>query len=519
MMFLAYLFGAFVFIGGIGLTISSGWLITMASSHPPILTLGVAVTLVRFFGIFRAVARYGERMISHKAVFDQLTSLRVRIYSQLAAKSISASSVVNSGPAVKSLVDDVERAQEYQLRIKLPGVSAAFALVSGVLLGWWIRPESLVITLPVSLLLLALIPALISRSALPLAKGIEKKESEYTRIVDSAVHGVVEARIYGYLEQSFIPAQQHEIVIGKKERSLIFRSGLFSLIANLLIGGSIAASTYLAFNLTQDHNLPDVQIAMLIFLPLVMFEAITAWYPNLFGSGKLIASQQAVDELLLTENEISLKSEFNEIVQKVKCKNVQVSWSQDFMHGVSCEISRGELLVIRGNSGTGKSTFVMGLLGLLPYTGSILINDRELSTISDLHSTIVGTVQKSHLFNTSVRENMKIGNPDVTDQEIMDVLHELGLDSLISEMDSGLDTIVGVYGRGISGGEAKRFAIARTLLAKAQIYIFDEPTEHLNSELSIDVMNAIRRRCSSAICIVITHSDWENPDKTLTLVR
>jgi hypothetical protein len=86
-----------------------------------------------------------------------------------------------------------------------------------------------VITLPVSLLLLALIPALISRSALPLAKGIEKKESEYTRIVDSAVHGVVEARIYGYLEQSFIPAQQHEIVIGKKERSLIFRSGLFSL--------------------------------------------------------------------------------------------------------------------------------------------------------------------------------------------------------------------------------------------------------------------------------------------------
>jgi ABC-type transport system involved in cytochrome bd biosynthesis fused ATPase/permease subunit len=161
----------------------------------------------------------------------------------------------------------------------------------------------------------------------------------------------------------------------------------------------------------------------------------------------------------------------------------------------------------------------MGLLGLLPYTGSILINDRELSTISDLHSTIVGTVQKSHLFNTSVRENMKIGNPDVTDQEIMDVLHELGLDSLISEMDSGLDTIVGVYGRGISGGEAKRFAIARTLLAKAQIYIFDEPTEHLNSELSIDVMNAIRRRCGSAIGIVITHSDWEYPDKTLTLVR
>jgi thiol reductant ABC exporter CydC subunit len=519
MMFLAYVFGAFVFIGGIGLTISSGWLITMASSHPPILTLGVAVTLVRFFGIFRAVARYGERMISHKAVFDQLTDLRVRIFSQVAAKSISASSVVNSGSAVKSLVDDVERAQEYQLRIQLPGASAALALTSGVLLGWWIRPESLVITVPVSLLLLTLIPVLISRTALPIAQEIERKESEYTRIVDSAVHGVVEARIYGYLEQSFIPAQQHEIEMRQKERSLIFRSGFFSLIANLLIGGSIAGTAFLAYELTQDYYLPAVQIAMLIFLPLVMFEAITAWYPNLFGSGKLIASQQAVDDLLRSEGQISNESKFDETVRKIQCQDVQVSWSKDFMRAVSCEVSQGELLVIRGNSGTGKSTFAMGLLGLLPYTGSIRINDRELSTISDLHSIIVGTVQRAHVFNTSVRENMKIGNPDVTDLEIMDVLSELGLGSLISEMDSGLDTIVGVYGRGISGGEAKRFAIARTLLAKAQIYIFDEPTEHLNQETAQNVMDAISKYCGSAITIVITHSDWKKMDKTLKLQR
>jgi hypothetical protein len=74
MMFIAYTLGAFAFIGGIGLTVSSGWLITMASTHPPILTLGVAIVLVRFFGIFRSVARYCERIISRKAVFDRLTS-------------------------------------------------------------------------------------------------------------------------------------------------------------------------------------------------------------------------------------------------------------------------------------------------------------------------------------------------------------------------------------------------------------------------------------------------------------
>ena len=75
-MWLAAALGALAFIGGAGLTISSGWLITMASQQPPILTLTVAIVLVRFFGIFRSVARYAERIVSHEAVFKRLTSIR-----------------------------------------------------------------------------------------------------------------------------------------------------------------------------------------------------------------------------------------------------------------------------------------------------------------------------------------------------------------------------------------------------------------------------------------------------------
>jgi ABC-type transport system involved in cytochrome bd biosynthesis fused ATPase/permease subunit len=173
MMFIAYLLGAFAFIGGIGLTVSSGWLITMASSHPPILTLGVSIVAVRFFGIFRSVARFGERLVSHKAVFESLTDLRVALYRKLVGRSISLSNVVNSGASVKTLVDDLERAQEYQLRIKLPGSSAILSLLAGTLLGWWVRPESLLITVPASLILLFVFPLLISRFTVPLAENID----------------------------------------------------------------------------------------------------------------------------------------------------------------------------------------------------------------------------------------------------------------------------------------------------------------------------------------------------------
>ena len=129
----------------------------------------------------------------------------------------------------------------------------------------------------------------------------------------------------------------------------------------------------------------------------------------MFGSGKLLASQQAVDQLLSQENSVTAKTPLDQLVENIECGDVQVAWDQEFMQPISCTGSSGEVMVIRGNSGTGKSTFAMGLLGLLPYKGSIRINGRELSTISNVHQIIVGTVNKSHIFNTSVREILTVG--------------------------------------------------------------------------------------------------------------
>jgi thiol reductant ABC exporter CydC subunit len=519
MMFLAYLLGAFAFIGGIGLTVSSGWLITMASTHPPILALGVSIVLVRFFGIFRSAARYGERIISHKAVFERLTDLRGGLYKRLVGKSVSISSMVNSGSAVKTLVDDVERAQEYQLRVKLPGSSAILSLVAGTLLGWWVRPESLFITVPAILILLFLFPWLISLMMVPLAEKIEEEENRYTQIVEASVHGVIEAQIYGYLNQALESAKQQEIEIARHERRLVGKSATFATITNLVIACSIVGSAWIANRVTNIEQLPDVQVAMLIFLPLVMFEAIILWYPNLFSSGKLLASQRSVDLLIASKEELAESSELNERISSLVCKEVSASWQADFMKQVSFEVHKGELLVIRGASGVGKSTLVMGLLGLLPYEGSITVNGKELSSFTDLDQHIVGTVQRSHIFNTSIRENLKIGNSDANDVQIMAALATVELDGILHEMSCGLDTIIGDFGRTLSGGEAKRLALARTLLSDADVYIFDEPTEHLDHQLAQRIEDAITALMSEKIAIVITHAGWNMADKTLTMLR
>jgi len=519
MMFIAYFLGAMAFIGGIGLTVSSGWLITMASSHPPILTLGVAIVLVRFFGISRSMARYGERLVSHKAVFDRLTDLRVNMYSKLVGKSIAVSSVVNSGTAVKTLVDDVERAQEYQLRIKLPASSAIISLAAAVLLGWWVRAESLFLTVPASIMLLFIFPTLISRTNVPLARKLESQENNYNQVVEAAVHGVIEAQIYGYLQQSMMPAKASEDEIASTEKSLVLRSSFFSVGANLIIASSVVGSAWLAESIMGTQKIPAVQVAMLIFLPLVMFEAIISWYPNLFVSGKLLASQMAVDSLLKSETDQRIENQLNETITSLSCKDVKVAWSSNFMRQVSFEVDQGELLVIRGKSGVGKSTLVMGLLGQLPYTGWIHVNGKNLSEFSDLNQRIVGTVQRSHIFNTSIRENLKVGNSLATDVEIQEILQMLELDSLVKEMENGLDTIIGEFGRPVSGGEAKRLAVARVLLSQSDIYILDEPTEHLDTELASRIESAVTSYLKDKILIVVTHGGWLHADKTLNLLR
>ena len=519
MMFLAYSLGAFAFIGGIGLTISSAWLITMASMQPPILTLSVAIVLVRFFGIFRSVARYSERLMSHKAVFARLTNLRVQIYKKLSQSSIAMARSFNSGTAVKGIVDDVERAQEYQLRIKLPQSSAVISLLAGALLAYWVRPESLIFTLPACALLLAVLPQLIKRTSEPLARSIEESENSYTQLLEGATHGVTEAAIYGYLDENIASANMLERDLHTRESKLLYQSWRLSSLTNTFIAISVVGFSWLAQSLTRSESIPAVQVTMLIFIPLVIFEAITAWYPNLFGAGKLLMSQRSVDNLLATSNDIEVGQKIESEISRVTAENLTVSWGESFMQPVSFDLSKGEILVVRGRSGSGKSTLAMGLLGLLPYEGSLTFDGNDADGFSDLNSRIVGTVQRSHIFNTSLRENLKIANQEATDTELIQVLTILELDQLLNELAEGLDTVIGDFGRVISGGEAKRLSVARVLLAKADVYILDEPTEHLDDALAGRIEKAIAKRLREKITIVITHTGWEGFDKTLTMRR
>ncbi len=513
-MSMAAILGGAAFIGGAGLTISSGWLITMASAHPPIMTLGVSIVLVRFFGIFRSVARYLERIVSHSAVFARLTSLRVELFSSLDRRGLSAARDVNSGKFVKALVDDVERGQEYQLRVVLPGLAAMLSVGAGVGLGALIQPQTLWITGPAGAALLFFIPRMIESLCKRESFRIEESENRYSMQISAASIGAIEARMYGFLDQSKEDTSQNEIAIEKIETRLLRSIFFAQMFTVAIIGGATVATMALIYQLTGKGLLPTVQITMIAFLPLVIFEAITAWYPNLHSAGKLVLAQENIDrELAKLDNSIRAAVHVEPSDLTLEIEQMRADWGQYLADPVTFSMRRGDSLVIKGMSGSGKSTLAMGISGLLEYTGSCTINDVQVRDICNLPELVTGALQQSHIFATTLRENLKVARSDATDSQLLVILKLVELDQI------SLDEMLGQMGRALSGGEAKRLAVARALLSSAPIVVLDEPTEHLDSQRAQRIEDSIMQACHDRILIVITHSGWLNVGQIVTLAR
>ena len=252
---------------------------------------------------------------------------------------------------------------------------------------------------------------------------------------------------------------------------------------------------------------------MAIFLPLVAFEGITNWYPNLFISGKLLRAQREVESLTRivgSDEDTKLQTPLSSTLQ---IKSASAAWDKPFMSAVSASVSAGELLVIRGKSGSGKSTLALALVGLLPYEGSMTIDDVEIRNIRGLNRHIAAALQRGHIFNTSLRENLKIANPSVNDFEMQRILTLLELDAI------SLSEIVGEFVRPLSGGESKRVGVSRALLSAAPIVLLDEPTEHLDQKLAERLEVRIGDECRDKSLIVITHSGWAKSTRTVVIER
>ena len=193
---------------------------------------------------------------------------------------------------------------------------------------------------------------------------------------------------------------------------------------------------------------------------------------------------------------------------------------------ISFDVRRGDTIAFVGPSGAGKTTLVKLLVGLYPpQSGNILYNGHPAATVdlNQLRERIGFVTQDTQLFSGTIRENLLFVNPRASDRECLEVLRHAACDSLLARADRGLDTVIGEGGVKVSGGEKQRLSIARALLRRPHLLVFDEATSSLDSLTEEEISETIREVAArqDVITILIAHrlSTIMHADRIFVLER
>ena len=242
------------------------------------------------------------------------------------------------------------------------------------------------------------------------------------------------------------------------------------------------------------------------------------------------ASLQNFDILMNKEAEQRpVNPEHIGVIEKLEFKEVSFqhkSAGYKAIDHISFSVNKGETIAFVGPSGAGKSTLVKLLVGLYrPNEGQIIYNNIDGSSIDfeELRNQIGFVSQDTQLFSGTFRENLLYVNPDATEQDLLDVLEKASCTKLLERAQNGLDTVIGESGLKLSGGERQRIAIARALLRKPHLLIFDEATSSLDSLTEEDITQTIKiiSEEKEQITILIAHrlSTIMHADKIFVLEK
>lgn len=198
-----------------------------------------------------------------------------------------------------------------------------------------------------------------------------------------------------------------------------------------------------------------------------------------------------------------LKDQSNLIMEFVDF--VVYAGSTPLFKPLNLKISKNQKILIKGSNGIGKSSIIRALFHKMPYTGKIIVKEQDTKTISalELKNEISICPQMVNLFNRTIRYNLNYGS-ETEDDQINEICEKLLLKEKLESLEMGLDTVLLPYGENLSGGERKKMCIARTLLKKAQIYWFDEPTAGLDVISKLRIMSFLSELNSTVVCILHT---------------
>ncbi len=509
---LAALLGAIASASAIALLGTAGWLISRAAEMPPVLTLTVAAVMVRFLALSRALFRYGERLVGHDAAFRGLTALRVRVYTSLERLAPTGLKAFSRGDLLARLVTDVDAALDLPLRVLLPWAQAVLVTVATAAFVAWLLPPAGIALAVLGLVALALTPWLTARVARHADERMAPAKGELAGAVVRALDATPEITAFGAADSVTGRIRALDDTVTRLNSRESFALGLGGSLGILLQGAAVAAALALAVPAVVDGRLEPVWLAVVAFLPLALFDVLAGLPASALAYQRLRGSALRIRDVESAEAPVPLSAAPRDLPESftgLELADVSAHWPDGpaAIEGIDLHLTPGQRIAIVGPSGSGKSTLASVLLGFLPYSGSARLSGVELRDVAgdELRHQVVLLAQQAHIFDTTIADNVRIADPEATDDDVALALHRARLDEWVETLPQGVRTTVGSFGVAASGGERQRIALARVLLSGRPLVILDEPTEHLDGPTADALAETIETALRDATVVTITH--------------
>lgn len=453
--------------------------------------------------------------INAKVMSGYGADIRQLVFNKVTTMSMSAYGEFSTATLLTRTNNDVNKVTQALLMILKFGTLTPIMFVVSIVLATTISPVAskvLFIILPIFIIIVAIF----LKIAFPIFKMVQKRVDNLTLVLRENLTGVRVIRAFNNEEK-----EKKRFTEKNKELTNIFLKVCYMLavlmpFAMVLINFSAIAIVFFtareASAGTISHeaigNLTStIDVMMIILMSLIMFCIVFSQIPQ------ASASVSRINEVMVSSNQ---KTESNESIQVDFSKNIEIKFDNvsfyyegaetPTLDKISFDAVAGQTIAIIGGTGCGKST----LINLLPRfsdatDGTIYINGVDIKSISksDIRSAIGFIPQKAVLFNDTIINNIRYGNVDATRDEVKEACVIAQADDFITAREKGYDDIVEQGGKNLSGGQKQRLCIARALVRKAPIYIFDDSFSALDYKTDKLLREAMKERVKDSIVFVI----------------
>ncbi|MBY6091002.1 amino acid ABC transporter ATP-binding/permease protein [Maritimibacter alkaliphilus] len=518
-----------VLVMGAALLGLSGWFIT-ATGMAGLAGIGIAFDVfrpsagVRMLALGRAAARYAERLLTHDATLSALAVLRLDLLKRLSARPLAELRQLRGGVALTRITADVDALDGVALRLALPIASALLTHCFAFLMLWWL------VTLPVALTVTAgylggagVILYRVGRRGFGPSSRAEAAGQEMRRAAIGLFRGQRDLILQGRMPAARAALTGAETEARAAHDLLDRLDARAGLALATLVALVTTAVMVLALHAVQSGAAQPAAAAIGVFAALALAETVMPLRRGLAELGRMRDAAERVlsqPEAAVAGPKAPLAADTAAGLRVQGLTLTRPDRVKPLAEGLSFVVAIGETVAIRGESGSGKSTLLDVLARVTPSAGAVHLLGQRLEDYPEdqLRRLLTLVPQRSALMGGTIRQNLALARADVSDDAAWQALRAVALDGVIAER-GGLEAMLGEGGAGLSGGEARRLVLARTLLRRPAVLLLDEATEGLDDVTARKVLSGIRETLPEVALLLAAHrhAELEFADRIIQL--